>query len=208
MKTHDAAASETKPYHHGDLRRGLLESAAAILEREGPSALSLRAVAREAGVSPAAPYYHFRDKDELLAAIAREGFGQLKQAMEAACEGVGDPQEKVSAVGAAYVTFARAHPALYRVMYDCARSGADLPDSMDPDSAFMLVRNALAEAGGNHLSDTDVHLAAIATWCAAHGLAEMAAFKQFTHLKDACGGEEPFLRAIFNHMGLGPRHLR
>ena len=68
MKTTNMAA-EAKPYHHGDLRRALMDSADAILEREGPNALSLRAVAREAGVSPAAPYHHFKDKDELLSAI-------------------------------------------------------------------------------------------------------------------------------------------
>ena len=72
MKT-TSATLEPKPYHHGDLRRALMDSADAILERDGPNALSLRAVAREAGVSPAAPYHHFKDKDELLSAIAREG---------------------------------------------------------------------------------------------------------------------------------------
>ena len=71
--------NEAKPYHHGDLRRALVEAAERILENEGPSALSLRAVAREAGVSAAAPYHHFKDKNELLAAIAQEGFELLAQ---------------------------------------------------------------------------------------------------------------------------------
>ena len=80
MKTH-AVLTEPKPYHHGDLRRALLRAAVVILEREGPSALSLRAVAREAGVSPAAPYHHFKDKSELLNAVATEGFNRLKAAL-------------------------------------------------------------------------------------------------------------------------------
>ena len=83
MKT-TSVATEAKPYHHGDLRQALMDSADAILEREGPNALSLRAVAREAGVSPAAPYHHFKDKDELLVRHRpREGFDRLKKALAA-----------------------------------------------------------------------------------------------------------------------------
>ena len=65
---------DSRPYHHGDLRRALIDAARALLEREGAAALSLRAVAREAGVSPAAPYHHFKDKSELLQAVADEGW--------------------------------------------------------------------------------------------------------------------------------------
>ena len=71
--------AEARPYHHGDLRRALIEAARRILEAEGPSALSLRAVAREAGVSPAAPYHHFKDKTELLEAVAQEGWEMLDE---------------------------------------------------------------------------------------------------------------------------------
>src|ERR1044072_7695861 len=77
-ETGNAAA---KPYHHGDLRRGLVEAARRILETEGPAALSLRAVAREAGVSPAAPYHHFKDKGELIDAVAMEGWHALGEAL-------------------------------------------------------------------------------------------------------------------------------
>ena len=77
----NAVAAEARPYHHGDLRRGLVDAARRILEADGPSALSLRAVAREAGVSPAAPYHHFKDKGELLDAVALEGWDALGQAL-------------------------------------------------------------------------------------------------------------------------------
>jgi AcrR family transcriptional regulator len=205
MKTM-SLATEAKPYHHGDLRRALLESADAILEREGPSALSLRAVAREAGVSPAAPYHHFKDKDELLGAIAHEGFARLKTALVAAAEAGHDPRSKMTDLGVAYVKFAQSHPALYRVMYDCARAEDALPQQKsdyDHDhDAFQIVKDALAEAGGNHFSETDIHLAAIASWCAAHGLAEMSGFVQFRPLKAGLGGEEAFLRAVLEHFGM------
>ena len=77
----EAKRVESRPYHHGDLRRALVDAARRLLEAEGPSALSLRAVAREAGVSPAAPYHHFKDKAELLDAVAHEGWDLLNEQM-------------------------------------------------------------------------------------------------------------------------------
>ena len=76
--------AESRPYHHGDLSRALIDAARKILENDGPAALSLRAVAREAGVSPAAPYHHFKDKVELLEAVAHEGWHELDLAPFAA----------------------------------------------------------------------------------------------------------------------------
>src|ERR1700751_3254513 len=73
--------AQTRPYHHGDLSRALIDAARRILEAEGQAALSLRAVAREAGVSPAAPYHHFKDKGEPLNAVAEEGWKLLDAAM-------------------------------------------------------------------------------------------------------------------------------
>ena len=200
--------AEARPYHHGDLRRALIDAARRILEAEGPSALSLRAVAREAGVSPAAPYHHFKDKTELLEAVAQEGWEMLDQVIAKARAKAATPGEALRQIGVGYVCFARDNPALYRVMYDTARDREALPEDMqaDKDSAYCKVRDTMIEAGGDPTDELDLELATVAAWCAAHGLAEMAGFKQFTHLKDACGGEVPFLHAIFNHMGLGPRH--
>jgi len=205
MKT-TTAAVDPKPYHHGDLRRALMDSASAILERDGPNALSLRAVAREAGVSPAAPYHHFKDKDELLSAIAREGFARLSAALVDAaggdCAGECGPETKMSDLGVAYVKFAQSHPALYRVMYDCARAEDALPEKTDSDhDGFQILKDALTKAGGNRVSETDIHLASIASWCAAHGLAEMSSFVQFRPLKAELGGEDAFLRGVLDHLG-------
>ena len=201
-----AALIEPKPYHHGDLRRALLRAAVIVLEREGSSALSLRAVAREAGVSPAAPYHHFKDKSELLNAVATEGFSRLRAAMAdalAAAHG----EEMRSSLGVAYVEFAQAHPALYRVMWDCVRNGEKLPEDAGHDGrAFELVKQTLREAAGGGISDLDLELTAIASWCAAHGLAEISAFAQFKPLKDALGGERAFLKAVLNHLGGARRH--
>src|SRR3954467_7948535 len=118
--------SEARPYHHGDLSRALVEAARRILETEGPAALSLRAVAREAGVSPAAPYHHFKDKGELLDAVAKEGWAELNALMSKA-KAAAEAQGQLTALGLAYVGFARDNPALYRVMYDAARNKEALP---------------------------------------------------------------------------------
>ena len=114
-----------RPYHHGDLRRALVDAAGRVLAREGAQALSLRAVAREAGVSPAAPYHHFKDKSDLLNALAGEGFHALGDAMKADFET--DPNHSLTSMGLAYVKFARANPALYRVMYDSSRNEDAMP---------------------------------------------------------------------------------
>ncbi|WP_334164646.1 TetR/AcrR family transcriptional regulator [Phenylobacterium sp.] len=205
----ESHAAEARPYHHGDLRRALVDAARRLLESEGPSALSLRAVAREAGVSPAAPYHHFKDKGELLDAVAEEGWEMLDEALARAKAGAPSPKAKMSELGVAYVCFARDNPALYRIMYDTARDKEALPEAVQgkDDGAYCKVRDTLLEAGADPAAALDLELATVAAWCAAHGLAEMRGFKQFEPLKDAMGGETPFLRAVFNHMGLFPRHL-
>ena len=124
----DISATETqppecRPYHHGDLRRALIEAARTIIVRDGAQALSLRGVAREAGVSPAAPYHHFKDKQELVLAVGQMGFEYLGVAMEAELAKADDSiAERLMAIGVAYVLFARDNPDLYRLMYDCARN--------------------------------------------------------------------------------------
>ena len=203
----ESQAADARRYHHGDLRRALIDAASRLLEAEGPSALSLRAVAREAGVSPAAPYHHFKDKGELLEAVAHEGWELLDKALAKAKAEAPAADVALNELGVAYVCFARENPALYRVMYDTARDQEDLPDQMkgQKDSAYCKVRDTLIEAGADASDTLDIELATTAAWCSAHGLAEMAGFKQFAHLREACGGETAFFRAIFQHMGLAPR---
>jgi AcrR family transcriptional regulator len=202
----EAKSAENRPYHHGDLRRALVDAARRLLEAEGPTALSLRAVAREAGVSPAAPYHHFKDKAELLDAVAQEGWDMLEESMREA-KVTTQGRQQLTALGIAYVCFAREHPALYRVMYDGARDKESLPSEIqnpDRDTAYCMVRNTMIEHGADPNDEVDLELATIAAWCGAHGLAEMAGFKQFDHFKDNLGGEKAFLQAVLNHMGLFP----
>jgi AcrR family transcriptional regulator len=164
-------------------------------------------VAREAGVSPAAPYHHFKDKGELLEAVAEEGWGMLNVALTEAKARAPSIEVAMAELGVAYVCFARNNPALYRVMYDTSRDKEALPEHMQEgdDSAYCKVRDTLVEAGANPADELDLELATTAAWCSAHGLAEMAGFTQFEPLKEACGGEVAFFRAIFNHTGLSAR---
>lgn len=189
--------ADARPYHHGDLRRALILAAERILEREGPQALSLRAVAREAGVSPAAPYHHFKDKSDLLMAIAGAGFEALGESIKAAVEA--DQAQKMTTIGCAYVKFARENPALYRVMYDCSRDADAMPGKEDADdghNGLKLVEQAMIRAGVDPNDEIGLKLACITAWCAAHGVAEMVGFAQFKPMIEALGGEDQFVEAL------------
>ena len=106
-----------KSYHHGDLRRTLLRAATDVVRTRGLPELSLRAVAREAKVSHAAPYHHFADRAALLAAVAEEGFVGLKRSMERQLRGLSGPKDKLEASGVGYVMFAVRNPMHFRVMF-------------------------------------------------------------------------------------------
>jgi AcrR family transcriptional regulator len=194
--------AHTRPYHHGDLSRALIEAARRILEAEGAAALSLRAVAREAGVSPAAPYHHFKDKTELMEAVAEGGWEAMSRAITEARRSASDPVEALNRIGLAYVRFARDNPALYRLMYDTARNRTAMPKSAQEDEGGLnQVQCALVDAGADPTDARELQLAAIASWCAVHGLAEMANFKEFQPLKEAMGGEDAFLKGVLRHYG-------
>ncbi len=117
MASRRAARKPQGRYHHGELRRALIEKAASVVEREGVAALSLRDLARRLGVSHAAPAHHFPDKAALLFEIARDGFDRFAAAMEAARAQGTNPLDRLRCVGEAYVHFAIAHPGRFRVMF-------------------------------------------------------------------------------------------
>src|SRR5215468_2482958 len=104
-------------YHHGALRDELIKACVALIEVEGIGAVSLRRVAREAGVSPGAPYHHFPDRAALLAALSDRGFALLAQDLTAARATADKPVAALSAMAHAYVGFARSRPAYFRLMF-------------------------------------------------------------------------------------------
>jgi AcrR family transcriptional regulator len=168
-------------YHHGDLRAALVAQATAILRKEGPEALTLRAVARAAGVSEAAPYRHFANRRELVAAVAAAGFRRMQEAMTAAMQQGG--REGLRGVARAYVRFALDNPAEYRVMFgsEVAKTD-DLPELRDTGRAvlgFVAHGMGMLQQAGL-IGPGDPHLMAVVTWAQLHGLAMLALDGQST----------------------------
>lgn len=162
------ATSDVRPYHHGDLRRALIDEALAAIERDGPSAVSLRDLARRVGVSHAAPGHHFADKTGLLTAIATEGFEMLAAELWAAFERTGSFLE----VGVAYVGFAVNHRAHFEVMFRPELLRGDDPALA---AARQRSREALYGPLGGVPLDTgaDAMRAGVAAWALVHGLATL-----------------------------------
>src|SRR5947209_20105748 len=105
-------------YHHGNLKEALLQAALGLIAEKGPAGFTFAEAARSAGVSPAAPYRHFRDRDELLADVARRGFEQFATALERAWDGgKPEPFAAFERVGKAYLDFARTEPSYYSAMF-------------------------------------------------------------------------------------------
>jgi AcrR family transcriptional regulator len=116
-----------RPYHHGNLRAALVGAATELLERGGPLGVTLRGAARRAGVSQAAPYRHFRDKEALLAAVAEEGFRGVVRSGEAVARNDADPIATLHGLARAYIRYATEHPSHYRLMFSPAVRGRAHP---------------------------------------------------------------------------------
>ena len=189
-------------YHHGNLKEALLQAALDLIAQKGAAGFTFADAARMAGVSPAAPYHHFKDKNDLLEAVAHEGWMQLGADVAKARAEAPNQRAALTNIGVAYVIFARQNPALYRVMYDGMRDRTEMPlHAKESDSGWSQVESAIVAAGGDP-DPSELQLATIAAWCAAHGLAEMTSFKEFDGLKESLGGEEAFIRAILDHIGV------
>jgi len=157
-------------YHHGNLREALLNAAQEILNGQGLEALSLRTLARATGVTQAAPYSHFRDKDDLLAAIAERGFQRLALQMAEGATGATGTRARIEKLITAYIEFALANKPLFRIMF-----GRELSDmkrfptlAMTAGKSYALVSAALAG-----VKNTDARFLAVAVWSLCHGLTTM-----------------------------------
>ena len=152
------------PYHHGDLRRALLDAALIILERDGEAGIQLRDLARAVNVSPGAPYRHFDSRSALLESLAVIGFQRFTRLMEETASG--NSLEIRTAIGRAYVRFALENPGLFRLMFSPQVRKDNRPGlRMASDEAFKTLRHAIG-------SDTESHrIAALSAWAKVHGLA-------------------------------------
>jgi AcrR family transcriptional regulator len=187
MATPRATRPARKPrdqYHHGDLRRALLQAAVRTLQKRGFDALTLRAVGDELGVSRSALYRHFADKAALLTAVASEGFRMLESALRSSWETNGRGVRGFQAQGEAYVRFALENPWHYRVMFgsgfELVADDAEL--SANGAAAFAVLVEALVEQQAQGLvREDDPQLQANFVWAAVHGVAMLAIDGNFEH---------------------------
>ena len=162
-------------YQHGDLRHALIQAGLKLLAEGGLSALSLRAAAQLAGVSHAAPYRHFRDKEALVAAIAEEGFRLLTRRMQdelAACAGA-DLLLRVRAAGVGYVAFAVEHAGHFRVIFGGAEYTPGCYPTLDEagGEAYRVLRDLISEGiTSGRLRPGDPDELSLAAWSMVHGL--------------------------------------
>ena len=171
------AKPRSKPddsYHHGDLRQALIQAALHALERQGVDEISLRALARSLGVSPRAPYRHFATKQQLLAAVAVEGFRMSAEFTAPRLEEATGPVARLRAAVEAHVVFAAKHPAAFRVMYApyaaVEESASDLVRVRATGHAEMMRLISAAQEGG-WIRAGDPMPIALSIWSAMHGLA-------------------------------------
>ncbi|MEU8889486.1 TetR/AcrR family transcriptional regulator [Streptomyces sp. NPDC048442] len=173
-----------RTYHHGDLRHAVLAAALDVIATDGPSALSLRDLARRAGVSHAAPAHHFKDRAGLLTAIAVEGHTLLAQTMA-------DTQD-LSDLGVRYVRFATRHPAHFQVMFQPELLRGDDPELVAAQARTSRRLHESVAAG----NATDPELAHTAAWSLAHGFATLLLTGNLDHLLGDRTPEEIFRATV------------
>jgi AcrR family transcriptional regulator len=176
-------------YHHGALREALLRATVELIETEGIGAVSLRQVARTAGVSPGAPYHHFPDRAALLTALADEGFGRLAEQLTAAQNAATTPTAALEAILNAYVNFAKTNPAYFRLMFrpELTRSHKSDRGTQAGEEAFAVLANTVSECltanknNKNKAVPADRDVLAITMWSLAHGYASLWLDDQLTN---------------------------
>lgn len=193
-------------YRHGSLRSALIVAAEALIERDGTDAFSLRECARSAGVSHAAPAHHFRDVGDLLTAVAATGFERLTAAMARARSTTGAGlADSVEAIGAAYVTTAIAHPAMFRLMFHSGRVDRTAPQfRAAAGAAYAVLADILAAAmAPRKPTKADLRFA----WAAVHGFATLTIEGRFGADAGSAAARTALGRSVATGLGLRGKRL-
>jgi AcrR family transcriptional regulator len=164
-------------YHHGNLKEALIRAALELIAQRGPAGFTFAEAARWAGVSPAAPYRHFRDRDELLANVARRGFDEFEQTLARAWDnGRPDAMTALDRLGKAYLAFARKEPAYYSAMFEGGVSPATSPELQACGERALAILRSAAEAliaGMPAQSRPPALMIALHIWALSHGIASL-----------------------------------
>lgn len=203
-KTGPKGAPRKGRYHHGNLREALVEAAVSLVEEKGPQGLTLRAAARKAGVSQAAPYRHFEDKEALLAAVAEKGFHNMAAFMRKACAPYkNDPMKRLNELGVSYVLFSVRHPHMFHVMF--GPEVADKKKHEDLHKAAQQTFALLTEGIADYLASTEDpggfklgKEAALAAWASVHGLSSLIVDGQLEPLGIKKKDVEQVVRAVIS----------
>jgi AcrR family transcriptional regulator len=178
MSWHKNRSRREGGYHHGNLKEALVQAALDLIAAKGPGGFTFAEAARSAGVSPAAPYRHFRDRDELLASVAQQGFEQFEAQLTAAWDdGRPDTPTAFQRVGKAYLAFARENPAYYSAMFE---SGIPLESNpallLAGERAFAVIRAAserLVAMAPPSVPRPPALMMALHIWSMSHGIASL-----------------------------------
>lgn len=163
-------------YHHGDLKNALIQAGIEILSKEGIQALSLRSVAKRAGVSHAAPYAHFADKQALIAAIAAEGYKKLYHRLSSAQQAEAEPLPRLTATAHAYLQFALDEPDHFRITFaGVVEAEQNYPEYVEQSKqCFGLVVEVVAACQEKGLfAEKDTQLVAVSVWSCIHGFVQL-----------------------------------
>jgi len=177
MTWHKDGPGSRRGYHHGNLREALIAAALDLISKKGPAGFTFADAARAAGVSPAAPYRHFRDRDALMADIARRGFEAFAGALSSAWnDGKPTPRSAFERVGRAYLEFAAKEPAQFSAMFESGVSLNDYPDVREAgDRAFNVLRHACEAVAATMPKDKRPPslMMALHIWSLSHGIASL-----------------------------------
>lgn len=175
----DGGSAGKRGYHHGNLREALIKAALDLISQKGPAGFTFAEAARAAGVSAAAPYRHYRDRDALMADVAKRGYEAFEQALAKAWNGgKPEPFAAFDALGRAYLAFAKREPAYFAAMFESGLSVAAFPELKDTgERAFNVLRDACAVLVETLPASKrpPVMMMALHIWALAHGTASLFA---------------------------------
>jgi AcrR family transcriptional regulator len=208
MSWHKHGRGGRRSYHHGNLREALVDAALDLIAEKGPAGFTFAEAARQAGVSPAAPYRHFRDRDALMADAAKRGFERFEKELAAAWdEGRPNLRQAFERIGKAYLAFARNEPAYFSAMFESGLSVSEHRELQEAgDRAFAVLRGACEAlvAAMPAARRPPAMMMALHIWSLSHGIASLFARGDAARRKLPMAPEELLEAAILIYLeGLG-----